>query len=209
MKVLLFILAAVCAYLICGINPAILLSKLVYHEDIREKGSGNPGFTNFKRCYGNLGWVVLFLDLFKGALVSLLFGWLMSKQGIDRQFAIAYTGLFALLGHSFPIWYQFKGGKGFLVYLAVVYVIDWRVGLIATVIMVVLLLTTKYMSLSTVVAMLTCPIQLALFGASARVVILCAICVIYIAVRHKENFKRLREGTESKFYLKKKKSEAA
>ena len=110
-----------------------------------------------------------------------------------------------MLGHAYPIWYKFQGGKGFLVYMSVVWFIDWRAGLVALAIMLVLLFTTKYMSVSTVTAMLSCPVTLIFTGASLPVIILCAICVLFMAFRHRENFKRLREGTESKFSLRKKK----
>ena len=206
MKVFLFIAAAVCGYLVAGMNPAIALSKAIYKQDIRECGSGNPGFTNFKRTFGHTwAWWVLFLDLSKAAVAVGLFAWLLSLQGVDFQLAAAYTGIFCMLGHAFPIQYGFKGGKGFLVCLSTMYVIDWRVGLIATGIMVALLLTTKYMSLSTTVAMLLCPILLIPFGASVPVILMAAACALFMAVRHKENFKRLVKGTESKFSLKGKK----
>ena len=206
MKVILYILAAVCGYFIAGMNPAIVLSKAIYHKDIRECGSGNPGFTNFKRTFGNQwAWWVLILDLSKAAVVVGLFAWLLSRQGVDFQLGAAYTGMFCMLGHVFPIQFKFKGGKGFLVCLSTMYVIDWRVGMIATGIMVVLLLITKYMSLSTTIAMLLCPILLVLFGASIPVVLMASFCTVFMAVRHKENFKSLIKGTESKFSLKGKK----
>ena len=206
MKVILYILAAVCGYFIAGMNPAIVLSKAIYHKDIRECGSGNPGFTNFKRTFGNQwAWWVLILDLSKAAVVVGLFAWLLSRQGVDFQLGAAYTGMFCMLGHVFPIQFKFKGGKGFLVCLSTMYVIDWRVGMIATGIMGVLLLITKYMSLSTTIAMLLCPILLVLFGASTPVVLMASFCTVFMAVRHKENFKRLIKGTESKFSLKGKK----
>ena len=206
MKVILYILAAVCGYFIAGMNPAIVLSKAIYHKDIRECGSGNPGFTNFKRTFGNQwAWWVLILDLSKAAVVVGLFAWLLSRQGVDFQLGAAYTGIFCMLGHVFPIQFKFKGGKGFLVCLSTMYVIDWRVGMIATGIMVVLLLITKYMSLSTTIAMLLCPILLVLFRASIPVVLMASFCTVFMAVRHKENFKRLLKGTESKFSLKGKK----
>ena len=206
MKVILYILAAVFGYVIAGMNPAIAISKAVYHKDIRECGSGNPGFTNFKRTFGNKwAWLVLILDLSKAAVVVGLFAWLLSRQGGDFQLGAAYTGMFCMLGHAFPFQFKFKGGKGFLVCLSTMYVIDWRVGLIATGIMVVLLLITKYMSLSTTLAMLLCPILLIPFGASIPVILMAAACAVFMAVRHKENFKRLIKGTESKFILKSKK----
>ena len=206
MKIFLYIMAAICGYVIAGMNPAISLSKAIYKKDIRECGSGNPGFTNFKRTFGGKwAWWVLVLDLSKAAVVVWLFAWLLSRQGVNFQFAAAYTGIFCMLGHAFPFQFKFKGGKGFLVCLSTMYVIDWRVGLIATGIMIVLLLTTKYMSLSTTLAMLLCPILLIPFGASISVILMVTACAIFMAVRHKENFRRLIKGTESKFTLKGKK----
>ena len=206
MTVLLYILAAVCGYLVAGMNPAIALSKAVYKKDIRECGSGNPGFTNFKRMFGNKwAWWVLVLDLSKAAVAVGLFAWLLSREGVDFQFGAAYTGIFCMLGHAFPLQYKFKGGKGFLVCLSTMYVIDPRVGLIATGLMIGLLLITKYMSLSTTLAMLLCPILLIAFGASLPVVLMALACAVFMAVRHKENFKRLIQGTESRFILKSKK----
>ena len=202
MKVFLYILAAVCGYFVSGMNPAIALSKAIYKKDIRECGSGNPGFTNFKRTFGNKwAWWVLVLDLSKAAVVVGIFAWLLSGQGVDFQLGAAYTGIFCMLGHAFPFQFQFKGGKGFLVCLSTMFVIDWRVGLIATGIMVVLLLTTKYMSLSTTLAMLICPILLIPFGASIPVILMATFCAVFMAVRHKENFIRLKNGKESKFNI--------
>ena len=193
MTALLFIGAALCGYLISGLNPAIILSKAIYHKDIRECGSGNPGFTNFKRSFGGkLAWCVLILDLTKAALVALVFGLLCKAQ----------------LGHAYPVFYKFKGGKGFLVSLSTMWVVDWRAGLIATVLMVILLLTTKYMSLSTVVAMLTCPLTLWLFDSSLTVILICTGIVLFMAIRHYQNFIRLFKGTENRFYLFGKKNKA-
>ena len=200
MKVFLYIVAALCGYVIAGMNPAIAISKSVYHKDIRECGSGNPGFTNFRRAFGNKwAFAVLILDLTKAAVVTLLFAWLLSGQGVDFQIAAAYTGIFCLLGHAFPFQFKFKGGKGFLVCLSIFFVIDWRVGLIATVLLHVLLLVTKYMSVSTVTTLLVCPILLYLFGASLPVTLVTLGCSLFVAIRHKENFIRLKSGTESKF----------
>ena len=207
MKVFLYIAAAVCGYFVSGMNPAILLSKAIYKKDIRECGSGNPGFTNFKRSFGNKwAWWVLLLDLSKAAVVTGVFAWLLSLQGVNFHFGAAYTGIFCMLGHAFPVQFKFKGGKGFLVALSTMFVIDYRVGLIATAVMILLLLTTKYMSLSTTVAMLICPIILIPFGASLPVILMVAACVIFMAIRHKENFKRLIKGKESKFTLRSKKA---
>ena len=202
MKLLLLILAPIVGYVVATLNPAIILSRLVYHKDIRECRSGNPGFTNFKRTFGGKwAWWVLVLDLTKAAAVALIFSFLLSKYGVDRQLAAAYTGAFCLLGHAYPFLYGFRGGKGFLVCLSTIYVIDFRVGLIATGVMCLLLLTTHYMSLSTVTALLLSPIPLYLLGASLWTTLSTLALVSFVAVRHRANFRRLISGTESRFYL--------
>lgn len=203
MKALLYIAAAVCAYLVAGWNPAITFSKAIYKKDIRICGSGNPGFTNFKRIFGNKwAWWVLLLDVSKAAVVVAVFAKLFGTYYNCFQFGAAYTGIFAMLGHAFPVWYGFQGGKGFLVCLSTMWVIDWRVGLIATLVMIVLLLTTKYMSLSTVTALILCPILMCMFDTPTSVIVISAAAVLLVAARHKENFKRLRNGTEAKFTVK-------
>lgn len=199
-----FVLAAISAYLISGINPAIILSKAIYGKDIRTLGSKNPGFTNFKRNFG-MKWaiVVMVLDLLKSALPAIIFGIVFNEMWGEWYLGVTFTCLCSMLGHAYPVWYGFKGGKGFLVCLSAMWTVDWRVGLIATCTMVLLLLVTEYMSLSTTVAMLTCPVFLFVFGGldALPAVILCAVSVLFMAWRHKENFKRLVKGKESKFQI--------
>ena len=210
MKILLFVLAAISAYLISGINPAIILSKGIYHKDIRECGSGNPGFTNFKRSFGTK-WavVVMLLDLFKAMVPTLVFGLLLGNMYDLYQTGVTFTCFFAMIGHAYPIWYKFKGGKGFLVCLASMWILDLRIGLIATLIMIVLLLITKYMSLSTMVAMASCPVSLAIIGfENALSLVFCILSVTFMVYRHKANIIRLYKGTESKFTFGKKKNSA-
>lgn len=209
MKVLIWILAALVGYFTAGVNPAIVLSKLIYHQDIRELGSGNPGFTNFKRVFGNrYAWYVFVLDLLKSALFCWLLGlWFERVYPGFYQIGVAYTAVFSVLGHAYPIYYNFHGGKGFLVNLSVLYLLDWRAGLIGTGIMVVLLLTTKYMSLATMCALLIGAILLLPFGCHPVAVALYACCVVFMIVRHRENIKRLLHHAESKFSFHSQKSE--
>lgn len=193
-------LAGICAYLISAVNPAILLSKAVYKKDIRNCGSGNPGFTNFKRTFGNLAWLVMILDLLKSALPSLVFGYILSGMGFEWQFAVAFICLFSMLGHAFPVWYGFKGGKGFLVCLSAMWIFHPLCGLAATAVMVVLLLSLKYMSLATMAGLISALVVIPLVGieSSAGFIIMCA-CVLFMIIRHKENISRLIGGTENKF----------
>lgn len=219
MDILLFISAALCAYFVCGANPAIIISKLVYKKDIRNCGSGNAGFTNFKRTFGHKwAWWVLLFDLLKAGVVIGAFATLIGFffDGANGEFnreafklAAAFTGLFAVIGHSYPLYYKFKGGKGFLVSLSLVWFIDWRIGLVALGVFLVLLFTVKYMSLSAISSMLLCPIILLICEISEGswtaieiwTVCLYSASVLLMVWRHRENIARLLTGTEKKFYL--------
>ena len=203
MKLFLWMAAAATAYVVASWNPAITLSKAIYHKDIRTCGSGNPGFTNFKRTFGNKwAWWVMALDICKAGAVVLLFALLFRFFGIDFQIGAAFTGLFALLGHAYPVWYDWKGGKGFLVTWSVIAVIDWRIGLGSFALMTILLLTTDYMSLSTVTALLLSPVAMFVLKTEPVAIIMTTFMVLFVAARHKENFKRLLAGTEKHFLRK-------
>lgn len=203
MKILILTAAAVCTYLLCALNPAILLSKGIYKKDIRTCGSGNPGFTNFKRTFGNKwAWWVMVFDLGKSAVCVALFSYLYAACGGDYQNGAAFTGLFAMLGHAFPVWYGFRGGKGFLVYMSIIWFIDWRAGVLAAVILILMLLTLKYMSLSTMCAVTASVLLMIVLRSAGWFVIgIQAAEVIFIIVRHKDNIVRLLHGTESKFSI--------
>lgn len=206
MRIAIWFIAAICSYLLAGFNLAILLSKVIYHQDIRELGSKNPGFTNFKRVYGNkYAWFIFIFDMLKAALPALIFGFAFKAIFDNFQLGAAYAGVFAMLGHAYPVFYKFKGGKGFLVCLATLFFIDFRIGLIAFAIMTVLLLTIKYMSLATMSALTAGAILLPIFKADTVACILYACCVLFMIYRHKENIKRLAQGKETKFSLKSKK----
>lgn len=206
MNIGIFIIAALSAYLISGLNPAIILSSIIYHEDVRKNanGSGNPGFTNFKRCYGmKWAWLVMLLDISKAIVLEIIFGWLFTIfVGDDhRTLGIAWTGLFAMLGHAYPCWYKFKGGKAFLVCVTTLFLINWKAGLFSFILLSVFLLLTHYMSLSTIVSQIAGAIVLPFLGTPVFPVILFACCAAFTTFRHKENIKRLASGQERKFYF--------
>lgn len=216
MNIAIYFITAIVAYCIAMLNPAIILSKAIYHKDIRTCGSGNPGFTNFKRVFGNkYAWFVFFLDIFKACLVSVIAG-LLFKYFMDPflevnpwDFGVSYGCIFAMLGHAFPALYKFKGGKGFLVCYSTIFFIDWRTGLITTGLFLLLLLTTKYMSLSTMIALFVGDLTLFIWSVHYIPIIIYGCCVIFMIIRHHENIKRLFNGSESKFYLKSKKKETS
>lgn len=203
MKYAIFPIAAIVAYLISGVNPALLIARLVYHQDIRTVGSGNPGFTNFKRVYGwKLAWLVLLVDAAKSILPCVLFGLAFRSLWDSFQLGAGFTGLFAMLGHAYPVWYRFRGGKAFLVAAAAIWFIDWRVGLIAAGVFLLLLFTVQIMSISSLSAALVCPIALAIFGFAHPIVMVCCILsVLLLFWRHKANLQRLFRGQEPRFRL--------
>ncbi len=200
---LLCLSAALASYLVSGLNPAIILSRAIYHTDIRTCGSGNPGFTNFKRSFGlKNAWWVFFLDIGKGVVLFCLFGYLFGHFLGQRQLGVALSAVFAMLGHAFPIWYGFKGGKGFLVCLTAVWFMDWRAGLVGTAVMLILLFTVCYMSLATMCGMAAgAAILWLLPGQAPLPAVLFTACVLFMIARHAKNIRRLLAGTESKFHF--------
>ena len=199
----LLVIALLC-YVAGGINGAIIMSKLIYHEDIRKSGSNNPGFTNFKRVYGlnAAAWSVLLIDILKTALPVFLSAVFMSFRYDMWQFGAQFAGLFCMLGHCFPVWYGFKGGKAFIAGFATIWFVDWRMTLIAMAIFFLLLFTLKYMSVASCTAAFSCPISLFYLGYSnAWVEVLAVAAAALVIVRHYPNFVKLVHGTESKFSL--------
>jgi len=203
MNIAIYIIAALSSYLISALNPAIILSKLIYHKDIRKEGSGNPGFTNFKRVFGNkYAWFVFFLDIAKALILELIFGYLFEKYTGQRLFGIAYTGLFASLGHAYPIWYKFNGGKAFLVAVTTIFMVNWKAGLIASALLILLLFTTKYMSLATIIALLLSSLSLFFFCDDYLTIGIMIFISLFVTYRHKTNIKNLINGSERSFSLK-------
>lgn len=199
----LLVIALLC-YVAGGINGAIIMSKLLYHEDIRKSGSNNPGFTNFKRVYGlnAAAWSVLLIDILKTALPVFLSAVFMSFRYDMWQFGAQFAGLFCMLGHCFPVWYGFKGGKAFIAGFATIWFVDWRMTLIAMAIFFLLLFTLKYMSVASCTAALSCPISLFYLGYSdVWVEVMAVAAAALVIMRHYPNFVKLVHGTESKFSL--------
>lgn len=196
--------SAVVSYLIGGVNAAIIMSKLLHHEDIREKGSKNPGFTNYKRVYGMspAAVFVMLADILKAMLCAGITAWILKDVADMWQVGAQVAGLFCMLGHCFPVWYGFKGGKAFMTGFGTAWLVDWRMTLIAMTIFLILLFTVKYMSVSSCVASLVCPVVLLFLGVDHPAVqILSFVAAALVIVRHYPNFIKLKNGTESKFSL--------
>lgn len=203
MNIALYGVCALFSYLFCGMNPAIILARVLYGEDIRKVGSHNPGFTNFKRTYGGkYAWCVLVLDLLKAVLCCLCSAALFASIQGCAQLGAAVAGLFAMLGHCYPIWYHFRGGKAFLVAMGALWCVDWRAGLMGTCVLAMLFFTLHYMSVATLTAMLAGTLSLLWLGTDHVAVFpLCMFACLLLIWRHRGNLHRLAAGQEPRFYL--------
>lgn len=199
---------AILAYFVGSINFALIISKLVYHDDIRKHGSHNAGTTNMKRTFGMKAAVLTLIgDLLKGVVVVLIPLFLISKS------AAYLAGFCCVLGHCFPAYFKFRGGKGVATAFAIITALDPLVGLLLLVIFVLIVLGTKYISVGSIMGALLFPVlldRLTRFLSNdetppTALMSVCALLMtILIILMHHANIKRLMEGTENKFSLKKK-----
>lgn len=209
---------AIGAYLIGSVNFSILLSRLISGEDIRKSGSGNAGATNMLRTYGKkMGILTLLLDVLKGVVVILIFriltnsGIAHAESGFGKELLDAgdyIAGVFVALGHNFPIYFGFKGGKGVATSLGVILMIDWKVGLIIGVCAILVMALTRYVSLGSVLggaAFIVVEIVKAIVSEDVNIVqIVCSVILGGLLIaRHHANIKRLINGTENKLGAKK------
>ncbi len=209
-NVLYFLVAAALGYLIGSVNLSIILSKNK-GKDIREMGSGNAGTTNTLRTMGKgAAAAVLVFDILKGCLIPLaliLFGsepWMPVHYTTCNSMAYIYA-LFAVVGHCFPLYYGFKGGKGIATAAGALLVISPAATGIALVEFVLLMVLFRYVSLSSIVAVMNIVVFTALLypGEARLLVVTIAIAVLAI-YKHKANIVRLRNGEESTMFYKKK-----
>lgn len=200
------VLTALLSYLLGNLNGAILLSRLVEKDDVRRHGSGNAGFTNFFRNYGKAtSLLVILIDGAKTALSCLLGAFLLGKYGLGTE-GMLLGGLCATLGHDFPAFLGFRGGKGIVCGFMTALVTDWRIGLILLALFAVTYLSTKYVSLASLLCAVSFLVLFPLFYPGKSLVILLSAVMALLAIfLHRENLKRLLKGQERKtdFFQKK------
>ncbi len=196
-----FILLFLIGYLFGSFNFATFISKKKYNDDIREHGSGNAGMTNMMRTYGTKAAVFTLLgDILKAALACLLGYIVMGRAG-------AYVaGIGSIIGHTWPLYYNFKGGKGVATALAMILCTNPLVALLLLVLFVAIVAATKYISLGSIMCALIYPIILAKFGTLTIVELICCFLLVFMLVfNHRSNIKRLINNEENKFSFKKSK----
>jgi glycerol-3-phosphate acyltransferase PlsY len=187
--------ALVSGYLIGSIPFGLLLTRLAGLGDIRQTGSGNIGATNVLRT-GNkrLAAVTLLADILKGALAVSI--WYLLPDLFTTNLS-AISGFGAFIGHLFPVWLKFKGGKGVATYIGVVLALSWLAGLVFIAVWLLVAFISRYSSLAALVASLTPPLVFAVSG-QPEVVAVTVIMTILLYIRHRQNISRLLDGSEDK-----------
>lgn len=207
-----YIIIAIIAYAIGSINFSVIISRKMAGFDVREKGSGNAGTTNILRTVGKRAAIVtLICDILKG-VVAILIAWIVGKiaKNADAVLLVQIAGLLVVIGHAFPIFFEFRGGKGVATSLGVLLTMNWKIGLICLIFAVVIIAVTRMVSMGSIGAAVLFPI-LTLFIKEHYIVettgfkyfifgILLALLVIF---QHRENIKRIKNGTENKLSFKK------
>lgn len=222
-----FILTAVLtAYLMGSINTAVIVTKIVTRgkEDIRQMGSRNAGFTNVLRSVGKVPAAFTIAgDLIKAIVAVLLGGWLFSLaftgfQNIDSAVKVGkyVCGFFCILGHSYPLYFHFKGGKGVVTAAGMMLVVDWRVFIIIVATFLIIFLFTKIISLADIICACMFPVYTFIMSFfidylinaySGLYVALCTAASfgigLFVLIKHKSNIQRLIKGEEKKITAKK------
>ena len=202
------LIVAIIAYLIGSINFSVIFSKKMAGFDVREKGSGNAGTTNMLRTVGKkAAAITLVCDILKGVvaiLIAMLVGNLV--EGSNGSLLVQVAGIAVILGHTFPVFFKFKGGKGVATSLGVLIMSNWQIGLICLVFALVLIILTQMVSVGSIAAAILYPV-LTLFIPENYIVpgnylIYSIILAVIIIFNHRENVKRLLSGKENRISFK-------
>lgn len=205
------IIVAIIAYLIGSINFSVIFSKKMAGFDIREKGSGNAGSTNMLRSVGKkAAAMTLICDILKGVvaiLIAMFVAWAFKVENASLLVQIA--GIAVVLGHTFPIFFGFKGGKGVATSLGILIMSNWQIGLICLVFALVLMALTRMVSLGSCAAAVLFPV-LTLFIKDHYIVsqgssyfVYSVILAVIVLFNHRSNIKRILSGKENKISFKK------
>ena len=200
------IVTAIIAYLIGSINFSVIFSKKMAGFDIREKGSGNAGTTNMLRAVGKMGALVTLLcDILKGIvaiLIAMFIGWAFQVE--NQSLLVQIAGIAVVLGHTFPVFFGFKGGKGVATSLGILIMSNWQIGLICLVFAIVLMALTRMVSLGSCAAAVLFPV-LTLFIKDHYIVtqgsgyfIYSVILAGIVLFNHRSNIQRILAGEENK-----------
>ncbi len=206
-----YIIIAIIAYAIGSINFSVLISKKMAGFDVREKGSGNAGTTNMLRSVGKkAAAITLLCDILKGVVaigIALIAGSIV--KNVDKAVLVQIAGILVVVGHTFPIFFEFKGGKGVATSLGVIMMINWKIGLICLFFAVAIMAFSRMVSMGSVGAAILFPV-LTLFintnfiveASGMKYFIFSVILAAIVIFNHRANIKRIANGTENKLSFK-------
>lgn len=195
MKLLFWIAVPLAGYLLGSLSFSIIVSTLFLGRDIRKHGSGNAGATNMTRVFGwAAGAGTLAFDALKAAVAMLIGKKLLGDPGV------CLGGMAVMLGHCYPLFHQFKGGKGIATGAAVGFMIDWRVGVTIIVTFLLGALLSKKVSVGSVAAAITIIPATWIFAPRPSMIALAVFAGVLAIARHRENIRRLMAGTEPDFH---------
>ena len=199
------IITVLVGYFLGNLNGAVCMSQLVAHEDVRSQGSGNAGLTNFVRNYGaGKSIAVIAIDGGKAALACLAGGLIMAPHGMYEE-GLAIGGTALMLGHDFPALLGFKGGKGIMSGCLIAFMNDWRIGVLALGLFLIVYLLSGYVSLGSLIGSASFGVGFAVFCWGNPVVVACGVFMGALAIfMHRANITRLIKGEEKKTNLFKK-----
>lgn len=187
------------AYLVGSLSTAIIVCRVMGLPDPRTQGSNNPGATNVLRIGGKKAAVITLIgDFLKGLLPVVVARW----YGFDMT-ALALISLAAFLGHLFPIYYKFEGGKGVATYIGCLFGLNWIVGLGWVAAWAIVTTISRYVSLGSIIASLLAPLYIWLFTRNWNVVAVLSVMTLLIIIRHRGNIAKLAHGVENKIGQKK------
>lgn len=188
------------AYLLGSISTSILVSKIMMGFDLRDRGSGNAGTTNALRTMGKKAALyVLIGDLLKGIVAVLVARMVALYFKYDQSLFECVAAFAAVMGHNFPVYFKFKGGKGVLTSFAVILMLDWKIALLLLLFEIIIIVTTKYVSLGSCLTAVLFMILATVFKrGDIYYLVLSYVLSIILIVRHRTNIKRLIKGEESK-----------
>lgn len=201
--ILSMVIAAAASYFLGCFNGAVIVSKYILRDDVRNHGSGNAGLTNFHRTFGGgLTFVVILCDVLKAVIAVLLGSWLFAWDPLLGKY---FAALFCLLGHMFPCMFHFKGGKGILSGGTIALMIDWRVALVVWGGFLILVIVTRYVSLGSLWAGASFPFISWYCYPEVRIVVLAFLLGGLVVWQHRGNAQRLIHGKERKLSFHKEK----
>lgn len=197
------LLMAVMGYLFGSLNFAVIIGKLFYKTDVRQHGSGNAGATNVQRTLGSKAAAFVALGDFLKGIAAYFIAYLVG--GIFEQPVLfaCICGFAAVIGHNYPLYFHFKGGKGILTSLGLSFAIDWRAALITLAVSILIIALTRYVSLGSILGCIANVGLILLFDADPLKIWFIALLAILAVIRHHANIKRLIKGEESKLGAKK------